>query len=922
MKTLRLLIVIGIITVSALNLSAQDRIDGVSSRLIKEYTTQPEFLSPLVDHIPESANIPSPRDFHGYVIGAPKKLTHAADIHNYFYELAEKSNRIRVFETGKTNEGRSRILAVIADERTLRNIDNYKDYMKALADPRKTGEAEAKEIIGKAKTMYLITGGLHSTETGSPDMLQEMAYRLIVSDAPHIKAIRENIITLIIPVLEVDGREKQVDWYYRYTIDYDNWEDMPRTSPPYWGKYTFHDNNREGIQVSQPLTKQIYDVFFEYLPVLSLDLHESIPLLYISTGTGPYNPNIDPITITEFQLLSQFELAELTRYNMPGVWTWGFYTGWYPGYLLWITANHNTIGRFYETYGNAGANTFERKVQGNFTGKPITSKQWYRPIPPPKKVLWSFRNNINYMQSGVLSGMYFASQNSKKFLENFWIKSKNALEKGKSEKPFAWLITNDTGKKDMLIYMLSQLNRHGIEVHRLDHEITCEDISFPEGTYVVRLDQPYGPLAKNLLEIQKFPHDSEYRPYDDVAWTLGLQYGVKTVRVDEEFILNEPMSMIDFPYKEEIVSPHSAANYYIVPNSGSPSMISMRYELKNFQISAAEERFSVNGREYKPGTWIINGSNGSRSVLNLIKESAQKNCIDFNSTSTLPSVPMHELDLPKVAVYHNWVFTQDTGWFRFTMEQYGIEYTLINDDVLRSRNGLDGFDMVIIPELRAMAPKILVHGQSEKFGPIAYTKTEEFPSHGYIDQSEDITKGMGFDGLRHLGMFVDNGGLLVTLGGGSIIPVDLGLAPGVDRVNPATVRVVNPGSFVKTKVLNTGSPIAYGYDEETHIFTGTSPMFNVSFADRKYIVMQYGRSDATDDRDENSKIVSGEGSICISGMVKNQDQLIHKPAVLNIPRGSGRMVIFNFNPAHRYLNHHDFNLLFNTILNWNDLEDK
>lgn len=904
----------------AANPVARDTIDKKSTDLIKEYTTKPEFLSPIVDFIPESETVPSPRDFLGYVVGAPKKLTHARNIHRYFYELAKSSDRINVFELGKSNEGRSRILAVIADKNTLANIDEYKSRMKKLADPRFIDEKEAQKIIDTAKPVYLITGGLHSTETGSPEMLMELAYRLIVSDSEKIKSIRENIITLIIPVLEVDGREKQVDWYYRHTINITDWDDKPPMSPPYWGRYTFHDNNREGIQISQPLTKQIYKVFFEYFPVVSLDLHESLPLLYISTGTGPYNPNIDPITITEFQLFAHYEVSELTKYGMPGAWTWGFFTGWYPGYLLFIPANHNTIGRFYETFGNAGANTFERKIKGKFAKKEVTSKQWYRPLPPPKKVKWSLRNNINYMETGVISGLYLASRNKELLLENFWKKGNNAIKKGKEEPPFAWLITDNEKKKDMVEYLVNQLHKHGIEVHRLNKKIKYQKKEYPGGTFVVRMDQPYGPFAKNLLEIQAFPKDAEHTSYDDVAWTLGLQYGVETVQIDEAFILNEPMAIVEFPFKAGVNFPKiKSPEYFVVPNHGSPNMISLRYAIKDFEVYAAEKSFTLKKNTLEPGTWIIPVKSNAPELRENLKKAAADLGLDVFAAGKKPGVSMHSLELPRIGVYHNWVYTQDSGWFRFAIEQYHLDYTLINDDIIRAGNLNDKFDVIIIPELHPFIdPKRILQGIDEKWSPLAYTKTEKYPSHGAIDETDDMTRGMGFDGVKHLDEFVISGGLLVTLGGGSNLAADLGLVPQVDRINPATVKVVNPGSFVKTKILQKESPITYGYKEKTHIFTGRCPLFEMSFKDRKYIVMQYGLTTAKEYPEKKEK----EGDICLSGMIKNQEMLIHKPAILNIPRKSGRIVIFNFNPIYRYLNHHDFGFLFNTLMNWNDLPYK
>ncbi|MFX5793280.1 hypothetical protein ABTD98_19630, partial [Acinetobacter baumannii] len=84
-----------------------------------------------------------------------------------------------------------------------------------------------------------------------------------------------------------------------------------------------------------------------------LDLHESVPLIYMSTGTGPYNETIDPITIGEWQVMANHDITALAAQGLPGAFTWAFYDGWYPGYGIWVANNHNSIGRFYETFGNA-----------------------------------------------------------------------------------------------------------------------------------------------------------------------------------------------------------------------------------------------------------------------------------------------------------------------------------------------------------------------------------------------------------------------------------------------------------------------------------------------------------------------------------------------------------------------------------------
>lgn len=332
------------------------QIDEVYNQKIKEYTTDPKFLPSSVLNLLEDPNIPSPRKFFGEIIGAPGVMHRSVEIYNYYAELAKTSPNISMKQVGITEEGRPLQLVIIGNEDVMKRSDHYKKQLELLADPRKVKGMDVNTIINDTKPVFYLNGGLHSPEMGSPEMLMELAYRLITGQSDEIKNIRNNIIVLINPVAEPDGRDKQVDWYYRYSKSRKEFDDGYKKSPPYWGKYVYHDNNRDGIQVSQALTKAIFNSYFEWHPTVMLDLHESVPLIYMSTGTGPYNETIDPITIGEWQVMANHDITSLAAQGLPGAFTWAFYDGWYPGYGIWIANNHNSIGRFYETFGNAGGN--------------------------------------------------------------------------------------------------------------------------------------------------------------------------------------------------------------------------------------------------------------------------------------------------------------------------------------------------------------------------------------------------------------------------------------------------------------------------------------------------------------------------------------------------------------------------------------
>src|SRR5262245_16982859 len=385
--------------------------DAEYAKLVKEWTTRPEFLSPMVDHLPKVAGVPTPKDVIGYYVGMPKKLTRVADLGRYYRALASASKRVKVLPAGSTDEGRECIVTVIADEGTMQNLDPYKAHLARLADPRGLSDAEAKRIIGLAKPIYMFIGGLHSAETGPPEMLMELAYRLAAEESPLFDQIRKNVIVMMTAVAEPDGRDRYVDWYYRYNTSQETEQDRV-PGPPYWGKYIYHDNNRD-INYSQVTMRNWLKFYLEWHPPIMHDLHESQPFLYTFSGQSPQNPTLDPILYAELPWFSQFEMTKMIGYGMPGVWTHAFVDMWAPGYLGFMSSNHNGMMRMYETFGNGGANTMRRNVAGGRggaegggtpeggggdppaapagrggRGSGPTAREWYRPMPPYQNVVW------------------------------------------------------------------------------------------------------------------------------------------------------------------------------------------------------------------------------------------------------------------------------------------------------------------------------------------------------------------------------------------------------------------------------------------------------------------------------------------------------------------------------------------------------
>lgn len=875
------------------------------ARSVKEWTTKPEFTSPLVDHLPKAPGVPSPKDVLGHHIGAPGKLTYHADAVAYYRALAAKTSRVRVYSVGTTDEGRECVVVAVGSDESMKNIDQYRGYLAQLADPRKITDEQAREIITKAKPIYHVMGGLHSAETGPTEMLMELAYRLATEDSPVINQIRDNVIVTITPVAEPDGRDRYVDWYYRYKIDEKTEEDS-LGGPPYWGKYIFHDNNRD-INYSQVTMRTLLDWYLQWHPPIMHELHESVPFMYTFSGQAPQNPTLDPILYGELPWFSNFEMTQMIKYGMPGVWTHAFVDMWSPGYLGFMSSNHNGMLRMYETFGNAGANTMKRKVDsGEATGGgrvSPTSREWYRPLPPYKEVVWSMRNNTNYMETGVLSALQLTASFPKVILENFYRKSRNSIASGKREAPFGYVIPG--GQRDMtrVAAIVNLLRIQGIEVGRATAEIKVKEGTFAAGSLVIKRDQPYGRLAKILLEKQDFP-DQNLRTYDDTGWTMGLMHHAEVKEIADKSILDVAVQAVDNLDLKGTVVGSSASVAYAIAHYGSNNMITLRYRLKDLKVQAVEQSFKEGGLEFPAGSFIVPANQAGKNVHTLVKSAIEQLGLTAAALSKTPDVPMHELDLPRLAVYSTWGNTQEVGWVRYALDKFEVPFDLIFKERVKKGDLRASYDVIVVPN-QGRGGKGLVYDIEPRSKPIAYTKTERFKSLGMYGESEDITGGVGIAGVAEFEKFINAGGLLVTLGSASFFPPEFGLTRTIDA-GRTSAQFYGPGPIVEAEILQSTHPIFYGYSQKTvPVRYANGPLLQVP------------------DRDRGSQVLmrfpGGDRSV-LSGLMKGAAEIRNRPAIVDVPVGRGRVLLFSTNPCYRWQNFGEFNMLFNAVLNFNDFK--
>ena len=901
-----------------------DVAEAGSIEAIAKDTTEARFLSPWVSYLPASASVPSPRVFLHRSAGASGELVDSAATYTYCRALAAASPRVRIFTIGRSEEGRDIVMLAIADERGISELERLKAATAALADPRTTDQAAADRLIAGARPIYYFNAGLHSDETGSTESMLELAYRLAVSEQPMIRRIRENMVVLINPVANPDGRDKQVEWFYRFLKGKTDLATLPRQAPPYWSKYAFVDINRDAHQLTHETTKAVNRMFFDWHPTVVHDLHESIALLMTWNGTGPYNPNIDPITFSEFLELSFHEVQTLTGFGMPGVWTWNFGESFSELYLDSVAMNHNAIGRGYETFGNGTAETLTQSVAPEYL-----TREWYRVLPPPAAPFrWSARDNVNYNETAALAALDAVAAQGKTLLANFYRKGYHAWRQGLDAAPYAILIPDDQGDRLRVAQLVARLMSQHIEVHRAVAPLVLKEGTFARGTYVVRLDQPYRNYAVDLLTPQNFPKNSG-EPYDDVSWELPAHYHLSAITTADPTVRDANLHLeTRAPQPTGAVS--GSGRTYLLRDTGQESLLEARFRLASFTISIAERAFSVGGVNYPAGSWILPDQPGLTEAL---RAAATSLALDFSAVGAVPKVAHHDSTPPRLGVWVPWADTDSIGWVRYALDQRHIPYTYVRDEDVRAGQLRDRFDVLLYGHVDLELAE-QIHGIPKAWGPMPFQKTALTPSHGTPAESADITGGIGWVGLEQIQNFVEGGGLLVTLGSGSVLALEAGIVRGVRRdaggpprsaagtgsdsaLAAARAETRTPGAHVRVTFARPEHPIAYGYGPRTHVFRQNYPLYAVP---RRWLQMAYCSNCLDGPLDPSGVVLEWgdrEGApLLVSGQVWGESGLIGRPAILDLPEGLGHVVTFNFNPLHRDLNRGDQRLLWNTLLNW------
>lgn len=862
------------------------------------------FLSILLIFVGASAfgqSISTPEKFFGHKMGAENKLARWDKIVDYLTLVGKESDRVAVHDVGKSTNGNPFILMIISSPDNLRNIEHYKKINKRLFDPRTIrSDKEAERLIEEAKIFVCVTCSMHATEVGATQMSIEMVHRLATEKSSYMQNILDNVVFLLVPCLNPDGQIMVTDWFNKTLGTPYEGSRMPWLYHPYVG----HDNNRDAYMFTQKESQLIGKIIFQdWLPEVWLDEHQmgnSGARIFVMPAADPINPNVDPLIYRHTGILGFAQAAALEKAGKEGIIYGRSYTYWWQGAMGWAGWWHNMLGMLTELASVRVASSVEQQKADPNNPQPADSGGRSRgrydrssqgPIPPPRDTQyrsqyprpwlggkWTLRDIVDYELIATFGLLEATANLRSQLLEGLYIVGKRQISKGKQGDPFAIIIPQEQADRPTVVKMLQTMAYGGVEFHQAKKAFTAEGISYPAGTYVILMAQPFRAYAKDLLEAQDYPKISPapgvpaQPPYDAAGWSLGMQMGVETIFVKDPFDA-------DLAKLQQIVLPpgkfSGSGSQYILDHQPNNSLVAVNRLLKSgHEISWLKDEVNIDGKTYAPGAIVVKGSD----LAETMKELSRSLGIDVAATD-MPMSDALRIRAPKTALYQPWGGNMDEGWTRWLLEQNEFPFVTIHAEDIRQGDPSEKYDVIIFPD---MGKQQIILGLTGETTPPEYK--------GGIDKT----------GIEALRSFITGGGTVITIGQSATLLMDEFAAPFRDGLQGVSREdFLCPGSIVRVLVDNT-HPIAYGMQNQA----------NAAFSNS--LVLEPVPSFST--MDSSIVVRYPTGNILQSGWLHGESYLHNKVGLAEVRLGKGRMVLLPIKVQHRAQPYGTFKLLFNAIL--------
>lgn len=831
-------------------------------------------------------NIPTPDEVFGHQCGADFKIIGWDAIVDYYRTLDERSPRIAVQELGKTHQGRPFIVAAISSEENMARLDEIKQIARSLALGDPASDEQMREWLDRGRGIVLITQGIHASEFTPTQASPELAYRLITEESDEMQAIRRDVVTLVVPCFNPDGLAMEKEWYDQWLGTPYEGSGMPWIYHPYVG----HDNNRDAYMLSQPESQYVNHLLYqEWYPQIYVDQHHmgnSDARIFIGEMYEPLNPSIDPLTVTNVHLVGAAMRGRLESEGKPGVIHRANWDGFWQGGFFTNAWWHNVTGILTEVAATRMATpVFQtaRNLDGSYfrgVGKDGNRKDWNLPNPW-KGGWWRPRDCVEYNISSALGALAVGSHYKTKFLRDIHTSARRNIATGESQPPYGFAVPVDQHDPASALKFLEIVRMGGGKIERAEEPFTSAGVEFPEGTYVVPVNHAYRPYLLDMFMPQEYPAERNdagepILPFDWTGWTLAFQMGVKSVA------LGEPL---DFQRSEvnsvSASDPELGSGAWRLISHANSNAIKTTNAILNAggEVYWLDEDYAAAEGEIHPAGSILVRARGDGDALDVLRELR----VPAVSGPVPAEVNRYRLRKPRLGLYQPWTASMDEGWTRFILEDFGFDYKTIHDAEIRAGDLRSRYDAIILPSVNARS---IVQGRDELYSPPAYTG------------------GIGDGGLRELELFVRDGGTLLCLAQSSTLPLEY--FNGVAHKDP--LADLEPAEFACSGAIlriesDTKHPIAFGMQRETGGPFTRSLAFEIDEEKKKKLGSAPGATVAR----------YATSALRMSGFIHGADKLEGKDAVIEVPVGQGRVILYGFPVQFRGQPHGTFKLLFNAI---------
>ena len=833
--------------------------------------------------------ITSPEDFIGFPVGTDYKLADWETIVRYYSYVTENSDRVRVRQIATTTEGRPYIVAEISSAETMHSIDIHMRERKKVADPRLIqNEEEERRLIEDGKVVVYFGCGIHGNEVGASQMSLELLYELATGDSPEINEILSRTILVIIPSCNPDGLENVREWYAK-TIG-KPWEGDGM--PWLYSKYAGNQNVWDTVHLNLPESRADAQVLYhEWFPNILCDIHQwgsTSARLLVPPHSDPTNPNVHPMHNQMLLLIGGFMQTELLKANKQGVIARDFYSTYESGIPRYTAARHNIVGLLTEAASvRVATPIFLEKHQLNSRHLEVTTDM---PDPWPGG-WWRLRDIIDYEKIAYMGVLKGAARNHELFQE-FCIKAgRDAIEKGKTEPPFAFLVPPEQHDPGTAAHMIELFLYSGVEIYRAEKSFVADDVEYSPGTYILYCAQPYRPFVKDLMERQYPPTGP--RPNRFEGWTLPLQMGVKRVAVSKPFVCTAKKLESVAISEGAISGDDNAGAYFVNAGSNDDYRLINRLHKNNIRFSlvtSGKDWKQKTGVDVSSGTLIIREGKKLRGKLPDILDGISSVLIGTEESYSQVKSMLKDVEAPRTGVYGPWTENLNEGWTRFVLDTFEFSYTTLRNAEILAGNLRGRYDCIILP-----------------------STSSDFIFNGNSPDSIDpqYTGGIGLDGVMSLQQFVREGGTLVCIDEACNFPIDHFNIP-VQNIlrDKKQDEFFCRGSSLRISV-NTDSPVGYGMPEWASAYFYEAQAFDIIKPDDK-------EKDKPEEKETMlpCSVVAryAETALVETGTIRAGDDIIKgKPAIVEVEYGEGHIVLLGFRVNRNAQTWGSFRFLFNAI---------